>query len=152
MPHPPRSRPSAPSPEQEGRNIYLGKLVLQHGREIEVFRSAVIIKSPSLRVESHFPLTARERGCLATLLKSPSESGAPSFSDDFNQEPELSSQDWLRQYADVIDEVDARGVAVEDGGNAEEDRDGARTMNRIADYIDSLERQLLQAKSVAVSM
>jgi len=119
-----------------------GQIALAHGRTVRVFKDGlIVILSPALRIETSFRVTRTERGQIASLLKSPRESGAPAFKDSYSQDDALSSQDYLRQYADIVSIADEENLVTGEESEGDED-DTARTMLRIASYIDWLEAEV----------
>jgi hypothetical protein len=100
-----------------------------------VYDTRIVVKSPTLRVETSFGLNTRERFAVAAAIRPPVTSQTPVLTSGFSDE-KVSAQEWLREYADLMADVEEKGIVVSD---VREDHGGGAQFSAIAQYIDWLE-------------
>ena len=119
---------------------FVGRIELAHGRTLVIYRGSFVVKSPSGRVETHFPLTKRERFAMASFIRPPASPETPILESTFGS-GKVPAQEWLREYNDVMEDARESDVVVSD------ERDENLPTNvfcRIADYIDHLEERVIK--------
>lgn len=143
MPNQDESHLSVVSPSGPPKKI--GTLIVSGGRVIDVYDDRIVFKSPSRRVELMLPLTFRERHALAALVRPPVSAQTPSLESAFGS-GKLTTQEWLREVADVTAEAEESGVVVTDdvvNGIREEDIQPS-VFTTVATYIDWLEQSVIE--------
>lgn len=139
MPSQEKSRPSGESSNGSNKSLPAGEriasLLLECGRSLTIYTNRIVVKSPTLRVETSFGLNDRERFAVAAAVRPPVTSQMPSLTSGFSEE-KVSAQEWLREYADLMADVEEKGIVVSD---VREDKGGAGQFSAIAQYIDWLE-------------
>jgi hypothetical protein len=83
-------------------------------------------------------VTERERHALASLIRPPVSPATPEVESSFSGE-KVSAQEWLREHADLLADVQEQGVVVSDNRESDTDPD---TFTAIAQYIDWLEESV----------
>jgi hypothetical protein len=120
----------------------LGEVVTEQGRIIQViaqvYNYRIVVKSPTRRVELAMDVTERERHALASLIRPPVSPATPEVESSFSGE-KVSAQEWLREHADLLADVQEQGVVVSDNRESDTDPD---TFTAIAQYIDWLEESV----------
>jgi hypothetical protein len=137
MPSQEKSRPSAESIEPEAKRApqRIASLLLECGRSLTIYTNRIVVKSPTLRVETSFGLNDRERSAVASYLRPPVTPETPFLQSAFSDE-NVTAAEYLREIADLTDDAEKEGVVVSD---VREDDLRGSDLSRIAQYIDWLE-------------